>query len=164
MKSEARPRPLPFLSLVTLLFAVLYFISILQSIPQVIEGSGDRPGLLYLVAVLGVMFYLFTNQLATTLRLSRGDRLSWQRMARLSMAYIAIGSLSLVLGQDTVWLAQYLEASSVLVIAWMALMLGYLHSAAVRRFFTPPYAEEASALGWLLYVAGKDPFKGMRLI
>ncbi len=164
MNAKARPRPLPLLSLVTLLFAVLYFISILQAIPQVMDDAQDRLGLVYLVAALGVMFYLFINQLVTTMRLSRGERRSWQRMARLTVAYIALGSLSLTLGQDTVWLAQYLEASSLLVIVWMALMLGYLHTAAVRRFFTPPYAEESSAIGWLLYVAGRDPFKGMRLI
>ncbi|HIJ00597.1 MAG: hypothetical protein PWQ88_498 [Candidatus Methanomethylophilaceae archaeon] len=157
--SRPRPKALPLLAVATLLFASLYFISILQSIPRVLTDTESRSETLLYVGFLAALFYLYTAQMVTTFRLSSGNRRAWRNMCRLSLIYIFFSIISLIGGRETVWLAQTLEVSAYLVVAVMTLMLFYLLRSPVREFFTPPYAEKAPLRRWLLFIFGQDPYQ-----
>jgi hypothetical protein len=159
-----KPRFLGAISLVALFLASLYFYNVLTKVPQEvfqIEGSGSFLG--FLIWVL-LMFYLYVKQLVTTFRLSSGNRKAWKDMMRLCLLYMALALFSIWLGGEAIRLAFTFETNAFLVLLVMALLGVYLCLPKVRLFFTPGYAEAEGLVSWLLFVAGRDPFKSEKLL
>ena len=161
MERPVRERPpyLRALALVTLLFASLYFLTMILSVPTVWEETEDRISLVGYVVFMAVLFYIYSSHLGTTFRLQSGSRRAWQHMSRISVAYILLAIISLNDGRDTVWIAQAYEINAFLTVAGMAVMLLYLNSSRVREYFTPSYADNPPLWQWLLFIVGRDPFK-----
>lgn len=159
-----KPRFLGLLSLVALFLASLYFYNVLTKVPQEvfsIDGSGSF--LAFLMWVL-LMFYMYVKQLITTFRLSSGNRKAWKDMMRLCLLYVALAGFSVWLGGETIRLAFTFETNAFLVLMVMVLLAVYISMPKVRLFFTPAYAEAEGLLPWLMFVAGKDPFKSEKLL
>ena len=161
-----RPPYLRSLALVTLLFASLYFLTMLLSVTRVWEETEDRLSLFGYVAFMAILFYIYTSHLGTTFRLQSGSRRAWQHMSRISVAYILLAVISLNDGRDTVWITQSYEINAILAGAAMVVMLLYLNRSRVREYFTPSYADNPPLWQWLLFIVGRDPFKkgNLRLI
>ncbi len=156
---RVRPPYLRSLALVTLLFASLYFVTMLLSVPRVWEETADRLSLIGYVVFMAILFYIYTSHLGTTFRLQAGNRKAWQHMSRISVAYILLAIVSLNDGRDTVWIAQAFEINAILAGVAMAVMILYLNRSRVREYFTPSYADNPPLWQWLLFIAGRDPFK-----
>lgn len=163
-----RPRPpyLRALSLLTLLFASLYFITMLVSAPAVWEETTDRLSLVGYVVFMAVLFYIYTSHLGTTFRLIAGNRRAWQHMSRISVMYILLAAVSVWEGRETIWIAQSLEINAYIAAVGMAVLMAYLLTKDVREYFTPSYGKSPPLWQWLAFIIGRDPFKesNLRLI
>jgi len=159
-----KPRLMGLISLVALFLASLYFYNVLTKVPSEvfqIQGAGTFFGFLLWVVL---MFYLYTKQLITTFRLSSGNRKAWKDMMRLCIIYVLLAFFSLWLGGEAIRMAFTFETNAFLVMLVMLLLGIYLSLPKVRLFFTPGYAEPESILTWIMFIAGKDPFKSDKLL
>lgn len=172
MVKDLRPqlgRKAPFLlivvGLIALFFASFYLFQLFQIIPDAIDSDSVLNLMLTLGMIL-LMFVLYTNYVITIFRLSSGSRKAWVGMTRLSFSYIAMVLLS-TYGLGEILPMNVLAAGTVfmwVMIAVMVLVVLYMLTPNVTKFFTPGYADEVSVKEWAKFIVGVDPFKGSRMI
>lgn len=159
------PALLMLIALIALFFASFYLYQVFQMMPAAIEED-TVIGIFFSIGMMLIMFVMYTNYVMTIFRLSSGSRKAWVGMARLSMTYAALVILSLldltkylpmtVIGEGTILMY--------VMILVMILMVAYLLTEPVRKFFTPGYADEISMKEWAKYIVGSDPFTGAKMI
>lgn len=172
MVKDLRPqlgRKAPYLlilvGLVALFFASFYLFQLFQVIPDAI-ASEHMFDLLFTLGMILLMFVLYTNYVMTIFRLSSGARKAWVGMIRLSFSYIAMALLSSY-GLGEILPMNVFGSGTMLIwvmIAVMIVMMLYMLTPGVTRFFTPGYADEVPLKEWVKFIAGVDPFKGTRMI
>jgi len=159
------PTLLIAVALVALFFASFYLYRVFEAIPEAMETASP----LALMATLGmmlIMFVLYTNYVITIFRLSSGSRKAWVGVIRFSITY----SMMSILG--TIGLSEILPIEAAfqgtyamwILIAVVIVLIVYMLTGNVRRFFTPGYADEAELKEWMKYIAGVDPFRGKNLV
>ena len=151
--------------LVALFFASYYLYSVFDFVPTALD-SGSSSEVLMTLLMMMIMFVLYTNYVIVLFRLSSGSRKAWAGVIRFSFTY----SLLSLLGTYGLLNALPMEAAfQGTVIMWVLLavvivMIAYMLTASVRRFFTPGYADEVELKAWMKYLVGVDPFRGKNLI
>lgn len=158
------PFLLIFVGLIALFFASFYLYRLFQAMPEAIR-SDDTFELFIALGVILIMFVLYTNYLITIFRLSSGSRKAWAGMIRLTFTYILMALLSTYGLSEILPMRVFGDGTYLtwMMAGVMILMVMYMLSRNVTRFFTPGYADEVPRKEWVKYIIGQDPFKGEKM-
>jgi len=159
------PMLLIAVALVALFFASFYLYRVFEAVPGAME-TASPVALMVTLGMMLMMFVLYTNYVITIFRLSSGSRKAWVGVIRFSITY----TLMSVLG--TIGLSEILPIEAAfqgtyamwILIAVVVILIMYMLTPNVRKFFTPGYADEAELKEWVKYIAGVDPFRGKNLV
>ena len=159
------PPLLTFAGLVALFFASYYLYSVFDFVPEALE-SGSSSEVLMTLLMMMVMFVLYTNYVIVLFRLSSGSRKAWVGVIRFSLTYSLLSLLGTygLLNSLPIETAFQGTTAMWILLAVVIVLIAYMLTANVRRFFTPGYADEVELKAWIKYLAGVDPFRGKNLI
>jgi hypothetical protein len=160
-----QPTLLIVAALVAMFFASFYLYRVFEAIPAALETASPA-ALMITLGMMLIMFVLYTNYVITIFRLSSGSRKAWVGVIRFSITYTSMSilgtiGLSEILPIEAAFQGTY--AMWILIVV-VIVLITYMLTENVRKFFTPGYADEAELKEWVKYVAGVDPFRGKNLV
>ena len=160
-----QPTLLIVVALVAMFFASFYLYRVFEAIPDAMETASPT-ALMVTLGMMLIMFVLYTNYVITIFRLSSGSRKAWVGVIRFSITYTfmaVLGTIGLseMLPMEVAFQGTY---AMWILIAVVIVLILYMLTGNVRKFFTPGYADEVGLKEWAKYIAGIDPFRGKNLV
>ena len=164
---DANERKVPvslwFAALVAILMGAMYIFRVFSYLTDSIEEDDILET--FVITFFAILYFaMFVRLLMSVFGLPSGNRRSWRSTVRMGVAYIAT---TVVCYMGIGFMTNDMVFGEVTIPSWamsvvMAILAVYMFRKEITDFFTPTYADPVGLSEWVMYLFGRDPFRGKR--